>query len=407
MSTPKPPSPQKINPYQGMDSNPEFAAAASELGINNANNPDEIARINQRMQENRVSGTYKDDYWRKAAGDLAGDDVRYYDGSSYRDWAKKEGYSSKEINDFDRKQTERYGTNEWHLESEGWSPDSQQLDQINARAYDYKMQDETAASNEAMYEQQSEWAVSAAALAQQQSDDQAAMWESMMAAQQEQQRAQNKDMRIQNRKDARAVKIANRKTMRQTERLTNQQIRAQEKQLKAANKAQKQSDRSYNKSLKQQTRAQTKASKQAARQQAKQMAAASAASAALLASTTETNTANAAAAAEAQAAQLEAMQAQFTSQQEAAEAAQREQMEAMMNQPVYMPKQQSMPVVQKPVARQDPLMPAPMAPSPMSIAAPPAPQQTMSNNRMAIVRTSPYTKTRQRRATRGTSRLTN
>ena len=82
-------------------------------------------------------------------------------------------------------------------------------------------------------------------------------------------------------------------------------------------------------------------------------------------------------------------------------------MEEMMNQPVYMAKQAALPTVQKPVAKQDPILPAPAAPNPMNIAPPPAPELTAAANKMAIVKTPQSTKARQRRATRGTSSLTN
>lgn len=93
--------------------------------------------------------------------------------------------------------------------------------------------------------------------------------------------------------------------------------------------------------------------------------------------------------------------------QKASAEEQRKMMEEMMNQPVYMPKQQQMPVVQKPEVRDDPILPAPAPNTPMSIAAPPAPELTNTGNRMAIVRTPASTQARSRRATRGTSNLTN
>lgn len=93
-------------------------------------------------------------------------------------------------------------------------------------------------------------------------------------------------------------------------------------------------------------------------------------------------------------------------QKEAAEA-QQKLMEEMMNQPVYMPRQQGMPMVQKPEVRNDPLLPAPAPNTPMSIAAPPPPEMTRAQTNMAIVRTPRSTQARSRRATRGTSRLTN
>lgn len=82
-------------------------------------------------------------------------------------------------------------------------------------------------------------------------------------------------------------------------------------------------------------------------------------------------------------------------------------MEEMMNQPVYMPQQGAPPLVQKPQQKIAPVMPAPVAPNPMQIGAPPAPELATTGNRMAIVRTARSTQARSRRATRGTSKLTN
>ena len=110
--------------------------------------------------------------------------------------------------------------------------------------------------------------------------------------------------------------------------------------------------------------------------------------------------------------QSEDQQAQLQSQYERMRAdqladadRQQELMEEMMNQPVYMPQQGAPPMVEKPAAENEPLLPAPVAPAPMQIGAPPTPELAESANKMAIVRTPKSTKARQRRATRGTSSL--
>lgn len=106
-------------------------------------------------------------------------------------------------------------------------------------------------------------------------------------------------------------------------------------------------------------------------------------------------------------AQLQSQYEQMRADQTAASEAQQKMMEEMMNQPVYMPKQQQMPVVQKPEVKNEPLLPAPAVNTPMNIAAPPPPELTKSQTNMAIVKTARSTKARSRRATRGTSNLTN
>ena len=108
-----------------------------------------------------------------------------------------------------------------------------------------------------------------------------------------------------------------------------------------------------------------------------------------------------------QTADLEARYADQQKDQKKAARQQKKLMEEMMNQPVYMPKQQGMPMVQKPQVQNDPLLPAPAPNTPMSIAAPPPPEMTRAQTNMAIVRTPRSTQARSRRATRGTSRLTN
>jgi hypothetical protein len=90
-----------------------------------------------------------------------------------------------------------------------------------------------------------------------------------------------------------------------------------------------------------------------------------------------------------------------------ATAEQNKRMEELMNQPVYMPQQGAPPMVQKPQQKFNPILPAPVAPNPMQIGPPPAPELATTGNRMAIVRTARSTQARSRRATRGTSKLTN
>ena len=51
MSSPSPPKPAKVNPYQGMNADPRFYEAQQALGISNPNDADEIARINDYIFE--------------------------------------------------------------------------------------------------------------------------------------------------------------------------------------------------------------------------------------------------------------------------------------------------------------------------------------------------------------------
>lgn len=254
MSSPSPPKPQKINPYQGMDSDPEFYKKAQELGYTNVNNPAEVAAVNALIMQDRVD--YKsaqgDKYWNKALMDSG--KIRFYDEKTSYRWHRDQGYSKKHIDKMNREKSEQYGTKDWYLLDEKASDLSEfEFSEIQSKADSLK------------YDAESK---------------------------------------------------------------RNQQ----------------QLQKNYERTL---------------------------------------------------------------ADQKASAEEQRKMMEEMMNQPVYMPKQQQMPVVQKPEVRNDPILPAPAPNTPMSIAAPPAPELTNTGNRMAIVRTPASTQARSRRATRGTSSLTN
>ena len=255
MSSPSPPKPQKINPFEGMGTDPLFYEAAQELGYGTVNKASEVAHVNSYLQEKKTTfkADQNDRYWNEALHNAG--HVRYYDEDSHWKYARANGSSKKEIEKFNKKMTERHGTEDWYMESERgeYELDSMQFAQIQTDADTLK------------YEREG---------------------------------------------------------------------RLQQKEL----------DKAYKRSK---------------------------------------------------------------ADSEKAAAEQRAFMEEMMNQPVYMPKQASLPTVQKPVTKQNPILPAPAAPAPMNIAPPPAPELTAANNKMAIVKTPQSTKARQRRSTRGTSSLTN
>ncbi len=262
------PKPQKVNPYQGIDANPLVGEAQQALDINKIKKPKHMQKINAWIDNKIYDETYKDDYWYQAAGDVVGNDYKDDDFVASRN----------------------------------------QLDQINARAYDYKLQADTDEQNQMLIEQGEAFAAETA--------------------------KQNELM------------------MKAGQKQVNQQIKASNKQFKQGNRQ----------------------TKKLAKQQARNLS--------------KRDKVNQAA-------------------MEKAAESQRQMMEDMMNQPVYMPRQQSLPTVQKPMPKQNSIMPAPAAPTPMNIAPPPAPELTAASNRMAIVRTPKSTRARQRRATRGTSRLIN
>jgi hypothetical protein len=267
MSLNEPKKPKPINQYAGVTSNPDVAEAQKAIGIKNVDSDNDMREINEWILNKRYEEQYKDDYWYQAQEDIAGDD---YD--------------------------------------DDWRPSSGQLDQINARAYDYQVQAETQSNNQMLIDIQEGFAA---------------------------------------------------ETQKQQDRM----IKAQERQNRINNREAKQLFRKNKKETRRQTKKQN----------------------AIVAERDRVNQEN----------------------MDKAAAAQQAMMEEMMNQPVYMPRQAALPTVQKPMPKQNPILPAPAAPSPMNIGPPPAPELTLANNKMAIVRTPKSTRARQRRATRGTSSLIN
>lgn len=259
MSSPSPPKPQKINPYQGMNSDPRFYEAQQALGISNPNNADEINQINQYIFEQDLEGFKKDSDFTNAAAQLVAEgkvdasSYKYHDQKSYEAWAEKKGFNKKRSAAYSDRMAKEYGENWYGAGVEGIKYDRQNITSIQGRQEENKYSAQTAEQNQTLED-------------------------------------------------------------------------------------------NYNRM---------------------------------------------------RADQLEDAEAQ------------RKMMEEMMNQPVYMPKQQQMPVVQKPQVQNDPILPAPAPNTPMSIAAPPAPELANTGSRMAIVRTPASTQARSRRATRGTSSLTN
>ena len=240
MSSPSPPKPKKLNPYAGINSDPEILRAQQQLGIDKIKKDKHMVKINEQILKNRVEESRQDPLFVKAQADLG---IASLDKQSEIDRV----YSRMELNTYN---------------------------------------DQTAAGNAQMSSMQADFAAQSAVQAQQMQDSQAAQ----LAAQQAMMAGQYDQMRADQLADAEA---------------------------------------------------------------------------------------------------------------------QRAFMEEMMNQPVFMPKQQAPPAVMRPAKQQEALLPAPAPNTPMSIDTPPAPELTNAGNKMAIVRTPKSTQARKRKATRGTSSLIN
>lgn len=70
MTAPKPPSPKKVNPYEGMTSDPEFAAAAKELGFTDVNKDHEVAAVKELLLKNTIDAERRDKSFRRAENQL-------------------------------------------------------------------------------------------------------------------------------------------------------------------------------------------------------------------------------------------------------------------------------------------------------------------------------------------------
>ena len=70
MSSPSPPKPKKVNPYQGVNTNPEILRAQNQLGINKIKKDAHMARINQQVILNRYEDGMGDPNFARASKDL-------------------------------------------------------------------------------------------------------------------------------------------------------------------------------------------------------------------------------------------------------------------------------------------------------------------------------------------------
>jgi hypothetical protein len=98
MSAPKPPSPKKVNPYEGMDSDPMFYRAQKDLNINNLDDEDEVRRVRERMFELQAQDERSDKQFRKAEKKLYKDGMLKHDSgfATKKDW--RDNYVSENIN---------------------------------------------------------------------------------------------------------------------------------------------------------------------------------------------------------------------------------------------------------------------------------------------------------------------
>ena len=70
MTAPKPPSPKKVNPYEGMTSDPEFAKAAAALGYTKVNKDSEVRAVKEYLYKQTLQREREDKTFKKAEKQL-------------------------------------------------------------------------------------------------------------------------------------------------------------------------------------------------------------------------------------------------------------------------------------------------------------------------------------------------
>lgn len=85
-SPPTPKAPEPINPYEGMSTDPRFAAAAKELGFSNVDNEDEVRQINQYLAEEDFKVAERDPNFAPARQQLLDEGLLSEDDDKYSSW---------------------------------------------------------------------------------------------------------------------------------------------------------------------------------------------------------------------------------------------------------------------------------------------------------------------------------
>jgi hypothetical protein len=75
MCSPKPPSAPKVNPYEGLSTDPRFEAARQELGIDEVDREWEVTKINEYIQKQDVERASRDPNFNPARDQLLNEGV--------------------------------------------------------------------------------------------------------------------------------------------------------------------------------------------------------------------------------------------------------------------------------------------------------------------------------------------
>lgn len=85
-SAPKPPKAPKVNPYEGMNTDPRFAAAAKELGITKVDKDKDVREINQYLQEQDYNIAARDPNFNTARQQLLDEGLLSDQDNQYEPW---------------------------------------------------------------------------------------------------------------------------------------------------------------------------------------------------------------------------------------------------------------------------------------------------------------------------------
>jgi len=101
MTSPKLPKMRKVNPYEGMTSDPDFAAAAKELGYTTVNKDHEVAAVKEHLLKGKLENERRDSTFAKAERQLYKEGILttndpFTDKKSWKDhYIQKEGLKGK------------------------------------------------------------------------------------------------------------------------------------------------------------------------------------------------------------------------------------------------------------------------------------------------------------------------
>ena len=231
MTAPKPPTPKKVNPYEGMTSDPEFAQAAKELGYSSVNKDHEVAAVREYMLKNKIERERSDKAFRRAESQLYKEGILETNDpfNSKQTW--KDHYIKK--NNLKGKNAERKATKAYKAEvaekgkSFIYADDTDtdwELQKIYDRMYDNKAAKSEKQYNKQISQQAKEYADQQAKLQKQSQKAANQQFKKQMAAQKDAQKNANKQYKQQRKDQIAAQEAAAQQQKELMEEMMNQPI---------------------------------------------------------------------------------------------------------------------------------------------------------------------------------------